>query len=154
MSVKRVLECIVFPIVAGFVIFIPIFICTWFLWLLVGFSQPLMDPRFVTVLTYLIIPAGMFAVWIGIMRYIFGSRGKGTTSFFRFAYVLYLAIKGIVLWFSMQFLGFILDMMLLFVFQQHVSLGILSGICNTAKLLAWVYLMRKLPVFTKRDRQA
>ena len=104
-SLKRLLVHIVFPIAAGIVIFIPIFICTWFLWLLVGFSQPLMDSRFVTILVHLIIPAGMLAVWVGMMRYIFGSKGDGETPFSRFAYTLYLGIVGIALFFSIQVLG-------------------------------------------------
>ena len=153
MSMRLFLIHIVFPIVVGIVIFVPIFCCTWFLWLMVGFSQPLMDPRFVTILVHLIIPAGMLAVWLGIMFYIFGTSGEGTTSFSRFVHVLYLGIIGIVVAVLVQFLGYIVDEVLLFVFQQRLSLAILGGICTIAKLLAWVYSMCKLSVFTNLERQ-
>jgi len=113
-----------------------------------GFS-----PAIRSILNYLVIPLGLFAAWFGIMRYIFGSSGEGTSSFPRFVHVLYLGIIGIVLWFPLGYFDFVVREILASIFQQHISLGILSRISLTATLLVWVYSMHKIYIFTKREQQ-
>ena len=154
MSMRLFLERFAFLIVVGVVNFIPIFCCACFLWIMVGFMSADFTPAIYSILKDFIIPAGMLAVWIGIMRYIFGSSGEGTTSFFRFSHVIYLWVIGIVLAVPVHYFGFIVDAVLLFVFQQRLSFTTLVRICITAKALVWGYSMCKLFVFTKRDRQA
>ena len=155
MSMRFFLKQTVFPIVVGVVIFIPILGCLLFLSVVVEYTMPIpLGYSAKNILIKVIIPFGLFAVWFGIMRYIFGSSVEGTTSFSRFVHVLFLGFIGIVVGVLVQLIGFIVDAVLLYVFQQRSSHAIISGICTAAEVLVWGYSMYKLFVFTRRDRQA